>query len=113
MLSIQRERIIGAYLSGIRQKVISAQLNISSSTFAPLGNITDKLNSRLNTTLHYNIVRKYLHDEGFSSYATCKKPLLTEKQQKNRFKWFGPLVVVERNMNSDDYVNVLANYFIP
>ncbi|GET51079.1 transposable element Tcb1 transposase [Rhizophagus irregularis DAOM 181602=DAOM 197198] len=31
------------------------------------------------------------------------------------FSWHGvgPLVVVEGNMNSDDYVNILANYFIP
>jgi transposase len=220
--NVQRERIIGAYLSGTRQNIISAQLNIPTSTvndtikrykengtaipekrpgrpkmltqrdnrilqriirdnrFAPLSNITDRLNSSLNTSLHYNTVRKYLHDEGFGSYATRKKPRLTEQQQKNRFKWckekyywkeewkqivwsdesrfalfesdgrvrvwrclgeaynqdciqptvkfgggsvmfwgcfgwhgVGPLVVVEGNMNSDDYVNVLAKFFIP
>jgi len=30
------------------------------------------------------------------------------------FGWHGvePLVVVEGNMNSDDYINILANHFI-
>ena len=220
--NIQRERIIGAYLSGTKQTIISAQLNIPFSTvndtikryketgsaepkkhpgrpkmltkrdnrvlqriirdnrFAPLSNITDSLNSRLNTTLHYNTVRKYIYDEGLGSYATRKKPRLTAEQRKKRFKWckekhnweeewkqviwsdesrfalfesdghvrvwrspgeaynqdciqstvkfgggsvmfwgcfgwhgVGPLVVVEGNMNSDDYVNILANSFIP
>src|SRR6185369_15255742 len=101
----QHERIIGAYISGVKQKVISAQLNIPTSTindtikqyketgsttpekhpgcpklltqhdtqvlqhivhdnwFSPLGDITNKFNSHLNTTFHYNTVRKYLHDE--------------------------------------------------
>src|ERR1043165_6764494 len=104
--SAQREQIIGAYLVGTKQKIISIQLGIPTSTvsdtikryketgsaapekrsgrpklltqhdtrtlqriirtdqFSPLGDITDKLNSHLNTTLHYNTVRKYLHDEG-------------------------------------------------
>nr|CAG8568231.1 13785_t:CDS:10 [Entrophospora candida] len=107
---------------GIKQKVISAQLDIPTSTindtikqyketgyttpekrpgcpkllaqhdtrilqhivhdnwFSPLGDITNKFNSHLNTTLHYNTVRKYLHDEGLGNYATKKKPLLAEKQ---------------------------------
>lgn len=102
----QRERIIGAYLSGTKQTVISTQLGIPSSTvndtirrykktgsaipekrpgrpksltqrdkqtlqriirdnrFSPLGDITNRLNSSLDTTLHNNTVRKYLHDEG-------------------------------------------------
>lgn len=110
----QRERIIGAYLSGTKQKIISIQLGIPTSTvsdtikryketgsaqpekrsgrpksltkrdtralqrivrtdrFSPLGDITDKLNTRLNTTLHHNTVRKYLHDEGFGNYTTRK-----------------------------------------
>ena len=31
------------------------------------------------------------------------------------FGWHGvgPLVVVERNMDSNDYINILANHFIP
>ena len=31
------------------------------------------------------------------------------------FGWHGvgPLVVVDGNMNSDDYINILANHFIP
>src|SRR5688572_30032811 len=106
----QREHIIGAYLSGIRQNVISVRLNIPTSTindtikryketgsavpkkcpgrpkmlskrdtrslqcivrtnrFSPLGDVTDKLNSNLNTTLHNSTVRKYLHDMGLDSY---------------------------------------------
>ena len=218
----QQERIISAYLSGTKQKIISTQLNIPSSTvndtikryketgsaipekrsgrkktltqrdirvlqrivrtnrFSPLGDITDKLNSRLNTTLHCNTVRKYLHNEGLGSHAARKKPHLTEKHRKDRLRWckekknwgeewkrvvwsdesrfalfesdgrarvwrspgkaynkgciqptvkfgggsvmfwgcfswdgVGPLVVVEGNMDSDDYVNILANNFIP
>ncbi|CAI2184893.1 13523_t:CDS:1 [Funneliformis geosporum] len=110
-----RERIIGAYLSGIRQRVISTQLNIPTSTvsdiikkykktgsseprqrsgrpkilsecdtralkrivrtdrFSPLGNVTDKLNTSLDATVHYNTVRSYLHDEGLGSYTARKK----------------------------------------
>src|SRR3954466_13360577 len=102
---VQRERIIGAYLSGTKQIVISTQLGIATSTvnrtikryketgsaepekrpgrpkilikrntrvlhriirtsqFSSLGDIMDKLNSSLNTTLHYNTVRSYLHNE--------------------------------------------------
>jgi len=222
LTSEQRERIIGAYLSGIKQNVISTQLNIPTSTindtikrykkthtttpkkrpgrpktftqrdtralqriirsnrFASLSVLTSKVNSTLGTTLHNDTVRKYLHNEGFGSYATKKKPLLTEKQQAKRLRWckqkrnwveewkrivwsdesrfclfksdgrtrvwrnteeayrkdciqhtvkfgggsvmfwgcfswdgIGPLVLVDGNMNSDDYVNVLANNFIP
>ncbi|CAB4485417.1 unnamed protein product [Rhizophagus irregularis] len=142
--------------------------------------ITNRLNSSLNTTLHQSTVRRYLHGVGISSYSTRKKPLLTEKQRKDRLRWarekrnwedewkqvvwsdesrfalfesdgrvkvwrspgeaynkdciqptvkfgggsvmfwgcfgwhgVGPLVVIDGNMNSDDYVNVLANHFIP
>ena len=112
----QRERIIGAHLSGIKQTVISKKLGIPTSTvydtikrykdtgsatpakrpgrpksltqhdkrtltriirgnrFSPLGDITSKLNSSLNTTLHNNTVRSYIHDEGLGSYVTRKKP---------------------------------------
>ena len=110
----QRERIIGAYLSGAKQRVISTQLGIPTSTvsdtikrykktgsaepekrsgrpklltkrdtralqrivrtdrFFPLGDITNELNSSLNTTLHYNTIRSYLHDEGLGSYTAQK-----------------------------------------
>ncbi|CAI2190319.1 15170_t:CDS:2, partial [Funneliformis geosporum] len=57
---------------------------IRTDRLSPLGDVTDKFNISLNTTLHSNIVRSYLHDE----------------------------VVVEGNMDSDKYVNILANRFI-
>ena len=124
----QRERIIGAYLSGTKQTVISTQLGIPTSTvndtikryketgsgipkkrpghpklltqrdkrtlqhivrdnrFSPLGDITSRLNSSLDTTLHNNTVRNYLHGEGLGSYVTRKKPLLTPKHQKDRLR---------------------------
>ena len=217
-----RERIIGAYLCGIKQTVISIQLNIPTSTvndivkkyketgstepkkrsgrpkvltkrdtrtlkriirtdrFSPLGDVTDKLNTSLDTTLHHNTIRSYLHDEGLGSYTARKKPHLTAKHRTDRLRWckekknwteewkqvvwsdesrfalfqsdgqarvwrcpgevynkdciqhtvkfgggsvmfwgcfgwhgVGPLVVVEGNMDSDEYINVLANHFIP
>ncbi|CAI2200298.1 15497_t:CDS:2, partial [Funneliformis geosporum] len=108
LFEAQCERIIGAYLSGIKQTVISTQLSIPTSTVndtikryketgsaipekrpvRSLSDITSRLNSSLDTTLHNNTVRKYLHDEGLGSYVTRKKPLLTQKQQKDRFALF-------------------------
>ncbi|CAB4389996.1 unnamed protein product [Rhizophagus irregularis] len=222
LLEALRERVIGSYLSGTKQRIISVQLGIPASTvndtikrykktgsatpekrpgrpkmlterdthvlrrvvhanrFSPLGDITDRLNSSLNATFHHNTVRKYLHNEGLGSYTARKKPLLTKKHRSDRLRWsrekknweeewkqvvwsdesrfalfesdgrvrvwrslgeaynqnciqptvkfgggsvmfwgcfgwhgVGPLVVVEGNMNSDDYVNILANHFIP
>lgn len=222
LTSEQRERIIGAHLGGVKQNVISAQLNIAPSTvndtirrykkthsatpkkrpgrpnalterdrrvlkrivhedrFGSLPVLTGKLNSSLETTLHTNTVRKYLHDEGIRCYAAKKKPRLTGKQRKSRLGWCrekrdwkeewkriiwsdesrftlfksdgrakvwrssgeaynkdcvqptvkfgggsvmfwgcfgwhgtGPLVLVDGNMDSDAYINVLANHFIP
>ncbi len=55
------------------------QCIIHINQFSPLGNIMDKLNSNLNTTLHNNTIRRYLHDMDLGSYSTHKKPLLTEK----------------------------------
>jgi Transposase/DDE superfamily endonuclease len=153
---------------------------VRDNRFSPLGDITNKLNSSLNTILHNNTVRNYLHDEGVGSYVARKKPLLTPKHRKDRLRWsrdkrnwgdewkqvvwsdesrfalfesdgrvrvwrnpgesynencilptvkfgggsvmfwgcfgwhgVGPLVVVDGNMNSDDYINILANNFIP
>ena len=60
---------------------------IRTDRFSPIGDITNKLNSRLETTLHHNTVRKYLHNEDISSYTARKKPRLTEKHKKNRLKW--------------------------
>jgi hypothetical protein len=142
--------------------------------------VTDRLNTSLNTTLHYNTIRSYLHDEGLGSYTAQKKPHLTPKHRTDRLRWckekknwveewkqvvwsdesrfalfqpdgqarvwrspgeaynqnciqstvkfgggsvmfwgcigwhgVGPLVVVEGNMDSNEYVNILANHFIP
>ncbi|CAB4382747.1 unnamed protein product [Rhizophagus irregularis] len=119
---------------------------VRANRFSPLGDITDRLNSSLNTTFHHNTVRKYLHNDGFGNYTAHKKPLLTKKHKSNRLRWcrekrsweeewkqptvkfdgesvmfwgcfgwhgVGPLVVVKGNMNSNDYVNILANHFIP
>ncbi|EXX56427.1 hypothetical protein RirG_216340 [Rhizophagus irregularis DAOM 197198w] len=117
-----RERIIGSYLSGIKQCIISEELGVPKSTvndtikrykktgfatpekcpghpkmltkrdtqtlqrivckdrLSPLGDITNRLNSSLNTNFHHNTVRKYLHNEGLGNYTAQKKPLLTRKQ---------------------------------
>ncbi|CAI2198505.1 4193_t:CDS:2, partial [Funneliformis geosporum] len=77
------KRIISAYLTGTKQTIISIQLNIPTSTVSDIikkyretgstkpkeRDITDKFNISLNTTLHSNIVRSYLHDEGLRSYT--------------------------------------------
>ncbi|GES88637.1 IS630 family transposase [Rhizophagus clarus] len=182
-----QERIIGTYLIGTKQRVISVQLNIPESTvydivkkYKETDDVTDKFNTSLDTTFHYNTVRRYLHNEGLGSYTAKKKPRLTEKHRTDRLKWckdkknwaeewkqvvwsdkskfalfqsdgrakvwrspeemynkdciqstvkfgggsvmfwgcfgwhgVGPLIVVEGNMDSDEYVNILANHFIP
>ena len=218
LTSEQRERIIGAYLGGVKQIVISAQLNIAPSTvndtitrYKKTHSATPKkrpgrpkvlterdrrvlkrivhedrfgslpvLTGSLETTLHTNTVRKYLHDDGIRCYAAKKKPHLTGKQRQSRLGWCrekrdwkeewkriiwsdesrftlfksdgrakvwrssgeaynkdciqptvkfggrsvmfwgcfgwhgtGPLVLVDGNMDSDAYINVLANHFIP
>ena len=48
---------------------------IRTDRFSPLGDVTDKFNTSLDTTFHYNTVRRYLHDEGLRSY-TAKKSLV-------------------------------------
>ena len=125
----RRKQIIGAYLSGTKQRVISTQLGIPASTvcdiikkyketgstepkkhsgrpkvltehdtralkriirtdrFSPLGDVTNKLNTSLDETLHYNTVRSYLHDEGLGSYSARKKPHLTAKHRTDHLKW--------------------------
>ncbi|PKC72476.1 hypothetical protein RhiirA1_491891 [Rhizophagus irregularis] len=45
---------------------------VSANQFSPLGGITDRLNSSLNTTFHHNTVRKYLHNDGLGSYTAHK-----------------------------------------
>ncbi|CAI2198142.1 18288_t:CDS:1, partial [Funneliformis geosporum] len=60
---------------------------VRNNRFASLSDITSRLISSLDTTLHNNTVRKYLYDEEFGSYVARKKPLLTQKQQKDRLKW--------------------------
>ncbi|CAB5376299.1 unnamed protein product [Rhizophagus irregularis] len=186
-----RERIIGSYLSGIKQCIISEELGVPKSTvndtikrYKKTGSATpEKRPGRLKMLtkrLFIKIVRKYLHNEGLGNYTAQKKPLLIRKQRKNRLRWskdkknwqeewkqvvwsdesrfalfesdgrvrvwrragdaynkdciqptvkfgggsvmfwgcFGwhgvrPLVVVKGNIDSDKYVNVLANHFIP
>ncbi|CAJ0881231.1 7370_t:CDS:2, partial [Entrophospora sp. SA101] len=51
---------------------------VHDNRFSPLGDITNKFNSHLNTTLHYNTVRKYLHDKGL---VRKRKPLPKSKQE--------------------------------
>ncbi|CAI2194334.1 4519_t:CDS:2, partial [Funneliformis geosporum] len=50
----------------------------------------DKLNSNLNITLHNSTVRRYFYDVDLSSYST-----------------------LDENLDSNDYINILANNFIP
>ncbi|CAJ0831612.1 13155_t:CDS:2 [Entrophospora sp. SA101] len=65
----QREQIIGAYISGVKQKVISAQLDIPTSTindtikqYKETGFATpEKCPSCPKLLTQF---RKYLHDEG-------------------------------------------------
>ncbi|CAI2191220.1 15989_t:CDS:2, partial [Funneliformis geosporum] len=112
---------------------------ICDNQFASLSNITDSLSSRLNTTLHYNTVRKYIYNESLD-LNDAKKNVNGKRNRSKRYNqmspdciqptvkfdgesimfWgcFGwhkvrPLVVVEGSMNSDDYINILSNSFIP
>ncbi|CAI2193293.1 726_t:CDS:2, partial [Funneliformis geosporum] len=89
----QCERIISAYLSGSvipekhpgHPKILNQrdkrtlQRIVRNNQFTSLSNITSRLNSSLDTTLHNNTIRKYLHNEGLSSYVARKKSLLTQK----------------------------------
>ena len=153
---------------------------ILKNRFSPLGEITNELNGKLNTTYHANTIRKYLDEIGFGSYTPRKKSLLTPNQELHRLNWcwekhnwkvqwkdiiwsdesrfvlfesddwvriwrkpgeayhqeyikptvkfdgesvmfwgcfswdgVGPLIPVEKIINSDIYVNILANYFVP
>ena len=56
---------------------LTLQRIVRNNQFDPFSDITSRLNSSLDTTLHNNTVRKYLHDEGLGSYIACKKLLLT------------------------------------
>ena len=47
-----------------------------------LGEITNEVNTRLNTELAPETVRKYMAKEGFSSRKASKKPLLKKKTPK-------------------------------
>lgn len=49
-----------------------------------LGEITNEVNNRLNTTLHPNTVRRYMAKAGFASRKACKKPLLRKKRQSQK-----------------------------
>ncbi|RGB30538.1 hypothetical protein C1646_765195 [Rhizophagus diaphanus] len=87
---------------------------IRDNQFSPLGDITNRLNSSLDTTLHNNTVKKYLHDEGLGSYVSLKFGG-SSVMFWGCFEWnrVGPLVIVKGNMDSDTYINILANHFIP
>ena len=37
---------------------------IQTDRFSPLGDVTNKLNTSLNTILHYNIIRSYFYNKG-------------------------------------------------
>ncbi|CAG8812129.1 15822_t:CDS:2, partial [Gigaspora margarita] len=81
---------------------------------APLTVITNEMNLQLGITLTTRTTRKYLHDLDWKSCIACKKPFLNEKKQRNeKSGGIGPLVEIKGNMNSDSYVNVLANHFVP
>ena len=60
---------------------------VREDRFASLPVLTGKLNSSLQTTLHTNTVRRYLHEDGIRSYAAKKKPHLTKKQRQSRLRW--------------------------
>ncbi|CAI2199199.1 6459_t:CDS:2, partial [Funneliformis geosporum] len=94
----QCERIISAYLSGTKQMIISTQLGISTSTvnntikrYKETGSaIPEKrpshpkiLNQRDKRTLQRIIRNNQFAPLSLGSYVTCKKPLLTQKQQKD------------------------------
>jgi transposase len=129
LTTTQHERIIGAYLNGVKQITISVQLDIPASTvndtikrykekgsvipakrpgrpkkfsqhdkralqriiredrFASLGSVTNQLNTKLNTSLHINTIRKYIHSDNIYSYVARRKPSLTKRHKKNRLKW--------------------------
>ncbi|CAB5196624.1 unnamed protein product [Rhizophagus irregularis] len=101
---------------------------VCTDRFSPLGDITNRLNSSLNTTLHQSTVRRYLHgvdgrvkvwrSPGEAYNKDCIQPTVKfgggSVMFWGCFGWHGvgPLVVIDGNMNSNDYVNVLANHFI-
>ncbi|GBC42304.2 helix-turn-helix domain-containing protein [Rhizophagus irregularis DAOM 181602=DAOM 197198] len=93
------ERIIGAYLSGIRQRVISTQFGIPTSTvndiikkYKETGSTEPKkcsgrpkvLTERDTRALKF---RSYLHSEGLGSYTVQKKLHLTAKHRTDRLRW--------------------------
>ena len=63
------------------------QRYVKKDRFAPLGNISSKFNTQLNTTFHENTIRNYLHEVGLESCAARKKPLLSNKQRLARLRW--------------------------
>ncbi|CAB4380217.1 unnamed protein product [Rhizophagus irregularis] len=79
-----RERIIGSYLSGIKQCIISEELGVPKST---VNDTIKRYKKTGSATPEKRPVRKYLHNEGLGNYTAQKKPLLIRKQRKNRLRW--------------------------
>ncbi|CAB4382790.1 unnamed protein product [Rhizophagus irregularis] len=159
----KREQIIGVYLSGVKQKIISTQLDIPTSTvsdtikrYKETGSaIPEKRSGRpkILTQCDTQVLRHIVRTDWFSSLDEWKQVVWSDESRFALFEsdgrvkvwrspgeaynkdciqptvkfgggsvmfwgcfgWHGvgPLVVIDGNMNSDDYVNVLANHFIP
>ncbi|CAB4382599.1 unnamed protein product [Rhizophagus irregularis] len=154
-----RERIIGSYLSGIKQCIISEKLGVSKSTvndtikrYKKTGfAIPEKRPGRIHELynrkdrLRWSKDKKNWQEEwkqvvwsdesrfalfesdgrvkvwrraGDAYNKDCIQPTVKfgggSVMFWGYFGWHGvrPLVVVEGNMDSDKYVNVLANHFI-
>jgi transposase len=63
------------------------QRHVRKNRFAPLGSISNDINTQLGTTFHANTFRSYLHEVGLESCVARKKPLLTKKQSLARLNW--------------------------
>src|SRR5581483_9973767 len=60
---------------------------VQKDRFAPLGNISNDINTHLTSTFHANTIRNYLHEMGLWSCTARKKPLLSNKQRLARLNW--------------------------
>ena len=76
LTSEQRERIIGAYLSGIKQNVISTQLNIPTSTindtikrYKQTHTTTPKKHPKTLTQRHARVLQRIVRNDRFASLS--------------------------------------------